>query len=121
VADNLADGLEQIAAPHPKEELMTARTTAKNTGPRRPRKPAVKMIPEQPPVQTEIRLNGAIRFANMLYNVTLEQADDGQVTLVGTLNPTLIEAPEPKFMHFGDDPRDGTEIIQQVHSGRRDT
>lgn len=114
-------GVEQIAAALPKEDTMPTRATAKNTGTRKPKRPEVKLVPERPPVAVEIRLNRAIRFANMLYNVTLDQDDDGQVTLIGTLNPTLIEEPEPKFVHFGDDPRDGTDVIQQVHSGRRDT
>ena len=110
-----------------------ATKTAGNGTPARPRKAPAKaapkpaaaapesapLVPATPPVRIEIRIDGAIRFANFVYNPTLV-SEDGTVTLTGSLEPTMVAAPPVRPpVQFFDDARNGEEIITQVHSGRR--
>jgi hypothetical protein len=80
-------------------------------------------VPASPPIRAEIRLGGRIRFTDNVYDVRLEQDEEsGVVTFTASLRPTLVDAPpvRPREV-FGSDPRDGTDVILQAHSGRRDT
>lgn len=83
------------------------------------KKTAPPQVPAGPPVRVEIRVGGRIRFADNCYDIQLEQTN-GQISLTAALKPTMVDAPPPRPQQkFGEDPRDGEEIIQQVHSGRR--
>ncbi len=101
---------------------MPARTAATTgTAPkRRVTKTKRPQVPTSPPVQVEVRIAGRIKFAAACYDVQLKSDDDGMVTLSASMNPVLMDAPpEQAPERFGVDPRDGTEVIEQVHSGRR--
>ncbi len=86
-------------------------------------KAAVPQVPAGPPVRLEVRLDGKVRFANNCYDVQLSQ-DEDTVTLGAALKPRMVDAAPPTParppQRFGDDPRDGEEIIQRIHSGRLD-
>ena len=83
----------------------------------------LKQVPAGPPMRVEIRIAGRIRFADTCYGVLLDRDDDkGEVTFVGALQPAAevddaptMRAPEK----WGEDVRDGEDVIQQVHSGSR--
>jgi hypothetical protein len=85
--------------------------------------PAPQVVKSQP-VAVEVRINGRVRFSNLVYDPELAISDDEtQVWLRADLNPTWIDAkPLPPPTRFVDqnDPRDGEKIITRVHSGRRD-
>jgi hypothetical protein len=79
----------------------------------------VEQKPASPPVRVEIRVAGRIKFANDCYDVDLQQADD-VLKLTAALHPTMVDvAPARPPERFGEDPREGTEVIHQVHSGSR--
>jgi hypothetical protein len=73
------------------------------------------------PTSVEIRINGKIKLAQLVYDPHITM-DDEQITFTADVNPTWIERPLPAPTRFTEqgDPRDGEEIIMQVHSGRRD-
>lgn len=78
-----------------------------------------RKIPAGPPVRVEIRINGRVRFANTCYGFELGQ-DEETMWLEGSLVPTLVDKPTPTTANkFGDDVRDGEQVLTQVHSGRR--
>jgi hypothetical protein len=87
----------------------------------RAKKPAPKRNMNGPSGRVEIRINGTVRFANFCYGILLEQDEDGEVTFLGSLQapPAPPAAPAAPPQRWGEDIRDGEEIIQQVHSGRR--
>lgn len=78
--------------------------------------------PDQQPISSatrvEVRLDGRVRFSNDCYDVSLSQEND-VFKLTGALHPTLVDVEPVPPERFGDDPRDGEEVIQQVHSGSR--
>jgi hypothetical protein len=81
----------------------------------------VEQRPATPAVRVEIRVAGRIRFSNDCYDVDLSQADD-VLKLTAALHPTMVDvAPPlaPARVEFADDPRDGDQVIEQVHSGSR--
>lgn len=110
-----ASGVDQCAAPYPKVETMPTKATAKKTA-------APKMVPWSQPLRVDIRIAGRLLFTNNCWGVELKQNDDGTVTFSATTNIEHVAAPPTPAApeRFGDDIRDGQEIIQQVHSGRRD-
>jgi hypothetical protein len=89
--------------------------------------PAVQQIPASPPVQVEIRVDGRVRFRQVCFAPQLSM-DDDTVAFGASLQPVLVDAPAAsatvvrppeRFGDLANDPRDGNEVIQQVHSGRR--
>ena len=87
-----------------------------------PRKSAPKpeQVPAGPPVRVEIRVGGRVQFANECFGPQLV-VDGDVVKFIAALEPVLVDAPvERPPERFGDDPRDGEQVIQRVHSGRRD-
>lgn len=84
--------------------------------------PAAEQVPASPPVRVEIRIGGRIRFSQDCYDTDLVMEND-TVRFNAALHPTLVDvaaAPPPRPAEkFGTDPRDGDEVILQVHSGRR--
>jgi hypothetical protein len=100
-----------------------------------PRKaaPTKAAKPAHPPVQTydevvksqptsvEIRINGRVRFSNLVYDPKIQQTDE-QVTFTADMQPTWLQRALPAQTRFVEqaDPRDGEDIIHRVHSGRRD-
>lgn len=80
-------------------------------------KPTVK-VEEAPPVLVEIRVGGKVRFRQDVYNVELS-AEDDVLKLTGALHPTFVSVNMQPPEKFGDDPREGEEVIMQVHSGKR--
>jgi hypothetical protein len=73
------------------------------------------------PVIAEIRINGRVKFSNYVYDPHIDMTDE-TITFTADLNPTWIERSLPAPTRFTEqaDPRDGEDIIMQVHSGRRD-
>jgi hypothetical protein len=80
-----------------------------------------EQVVKSQPVPCEIRINGRIRFANLIYDPAFQMTDQ-TVTFTADLEPTWIERQLPEPTRFVDqaDPRDGEDIIMKVHSGRRD-
>lgn len=80
-----------------------------------------EQVVKSQPVSCEIRINGKIRFANLVYDPGFDMTEE-QLTFTADLNPTWIEHALPAPTRFVEqtDPRDGEEIIMRVHSGRRD-
>jgi hypothetical protein len=77
--------------------------------------------PATPPVRVEIRVGGKVRFSNDCYDPALRM-EDNVVHFDAALHPTMVDvAPKLAPQRFGDDPRDGDVVIQQVHSGSRKT
>lgn len=108
--------------------------TAKATpGRKAPAKAAPAKAPAHPPAQTydevvksqpksvEIRIDGKVKLAQLVYDPHITMNGE-QVTFTADLNPTWIERALPAPTRFTEqaDPRDGDEVILQVHSGRRD-
>jgi hypothetical protein len=92
---------------------------AKKAAPVTPPRP---QIPRAQPEKVEIRVNGRIQFANLVYEPRFDVTDD-TLTFTADRNPTWIDAPPvppPTRFAAQDDPRDGEQIIHRVHSGRRD-
>jgi hypothetical protein len=84
-------------------------------------KKQVETAPATPPRRVEIRVDGRVRFSNDVYDVELTQEND-VVKFTGALHPTLVEVakrPPERFDDRSDDPRDGEEVIQKVHTGSR--
>ena len=95
---------------------MTARSKAAAA-------PAAEQVPKSPPIRVEIRIAGRVRFAQDVYEPSF-YVSDALVTFNADLQPTMVDAAPPvrpptRFIDQND-PRDGEEIIQTVHSGRRD-
>jgi hypothetical protein len=87
------------------------------------RKTPAKQVPRSAPVRVEIRVAGRIRFADDVYEPQVDITDD-TVSWSADRKPTMVDElpparPPTRFIDQ-DDPRDGEEIIQKVHSGRRD-
>lgn len=98
---------------------MSTRAAAKRTAPAADAAPLAEQVPESPPVRVEIRIGGRVRFADTVYAHLLE-SENGEVKFTGSLAPVLVDAPVLRAPErFLEDPRNGTELIQQVHSGRR--
>jgi hypothetical protein len=76
-------------------------------------------VPASPPIRVEIRYNGRIKFAGSVYDPAIEQDDDG-VKLTASSEPRMVKAPTQAPVRFEDDARNQEEVIQRVHSGRRD-
>lgn len=79
-------------------------------------------VPKSQPIRVEIRIDGRVRFANFVYDPTFDITDE-QIVLTADCNPTWIEPPKlnpPTRFVEREDARNGEEIIQRVHSGRRD-
>lgn len=74
-------------------------------------------VEQSPPVRVEIRIGGRIRFADDVYNPLLS-AEDDLLKLTGALHPTMVSVEIRPPERFGDDPREGEEVILQVHSGK---
>jgi hypothetical protein len=79
---------------------------------------AVEQRPASPPRRVEIRVGGRVAFANDCYDVSLAVADD-VVKFSAALHPTMVDVATRPPQRFGDDPRDGDEVIQRVHTGSR--
>lgn len=78
-------------------------------------------VPSSLPVRVEVRINGRVQFSNVCWNPTMT-ADGEKIIFAAALQPVLVDAPEPQEApqhEFEHDARNGDEIIQQVHSGRR--
>lgn len=77
--------------------------------------------PETPPRRVEIRVDGRVRFAQDCYDVELSLEDD-VLKLTGALHPTLVEVAKnpPQRFDPDNDPRDGEEVIQKVHTGSQE-
>lgn len=78
-------------------------------------------VPQSQPVRVEVRIDGRVRFANAVYDPTFEITDE-QIVLTADLQPTWIDPPKlraPTRFIEQEDERNGTEIIQRVHDGRR--
>jgi hypothetical protein len=90
--------------------------TKANAGKGRPQ------VPASAPVRVEIRVNGRVLFSNVCYSPDMRMDEEnGRVGFAASLNPTMVDAPlPPPQVPFSVDPRNGEDIIQQVHSGRRD-
>lgn len=86
---------------------MAARRNSKGTA----------KVEQSPPVRVEIRVGGRIRFADDVYNVVLS-AEDDLLSLTGALHPTMVSVEIRPPQRFGDDPREGEEVLLQVHSGK---
>jgi hypothetical protein len=71
-------------------------------------------------MRVEIRVGGRVLFSQDCYDVELGVEDD-VVKLNGALHPTLVEVTKnpPTRFEPDDDPRDGEEVIQKVHTGSR--
>lgn len=79
-------------------------------------------IPRAQAQRLEIRIDGRVRYANAVYEPTIDEVD-GQIVITGDLNPTWVEPPKlnpPTRFVERDDVRNGEEVIQRVHTGRRD-
>ena len=89
--------------------------TAQNTG--------TEQVQAAPAVRVEVRIGGRLRFSNDVYSPSFDIGED-RVTFSADLAPTFVDKPTmlrpPTRFVDQTDPRDGEEIIQTVHSGRRD-
>jgi hypothetical protein len=82
-----------------------------------PAKP--KQVPQSPAVRVEVRVGGRVKFSQDVYDPSLT-TDDDVLHFSAALQPTLVDVkPTRPPTRFGDDPRDGDTVIQQVHSGSR--
>lgn len=84
--------------------------------------PKVEQVPAGPPIRVEIRVGRRIMFADEVYEPAFDITDDA-VTFTAGKHPRMIDPPQlraPTRFIDQTDPRDGEQIIQQVHSGRRD-
>lgn len=81
------------------------------------------MRPKSPPVRVEVRIGGKLRFANDVYEPSLVN-DELTVLLTAALKPTMVpvqEAPAGSQRdEFAADPRNGTQILMQIHNGVRE-
>jgi hypothetical protein len=75
-------------------------------------------VPQSKPQRVEIRVDGRVRFSDECWDVELSQ-ENSLLKLNAALHPTLMSFKANPPERFGDDPRDGEEVIQKVHSGRR--
>ena len=76
-------------------------------------------VEQQPPVLLEIRIGGRVKFRNEVYNPELISEDE-TLTLSAALHPTMISVQKRPPERFGEDPREGEDVILQVHSGRQE-
>jgi hypothetical protein len=89
--------------------------------------PTRKAKPEQvqasPPVRVDVRIGGRLRFSDNVYSPSFDIGENA-ISFTADLAPTMVDKPAPSrpATRFIDqtDPRDQEEIIQTVHSGRRD-
>lgn len=75
-------------------------------------------VEQSPSVRVEIRVGGRVRFSNDVYDVQLVQ-DESTISLTAATHPTMVNVATRPPERFGTDPRDGEEVIQKVHTGRR--
>jgi hypothetical protein len=86
---------------------------------RSPKAPPPVLKPKSPPRRVEIRIDGRLQFIQDCYDIALT-LDNDVVTFTAAVQPTMVSAPtKGPSMRFDDDPRDGEEVIQKVHSGRQ--
>jgi hypothetical protein len=66
----------------------------------------------------EVRVGGRVIFAQDCWDVHLGVEDD-VLKISAALHPTLVEVAKNPPQRFtpDDDPRDGEEVIQKVHTG----
>ena len=74
--------------------------------------------PASPPQRVEVRVGGRVLFAQDCYDVELG-VDADVLKLSAALHPTLVEVSKAPPQRFDpdNDPRDGEEVIQRVHTG----
>jgi hypothetical protein len=74
--------------------------------------------PASAPQRVEVRVGGRVLFAQDCYDVTLD-ADSNVLKLQAALHPTLVEVAKAPPQRFDpdNDPRDGEEVLQKVHTG----
>jgi hypothetical protein len=71
-----------------------------------------------PAQRVEVRVGGRVLFSQDCWDVTLD-ADSHVLKLQAALHPTLVEVAKnpPQRFDPDNDPRDGDEVIQRVHTG----
>lgn len=75
----------------------------------------VEKVPASRPVRMDVRVDGRVKFSNVVYAPQFEVGD--KLVITADMQPTLVD-PKPGVRFARDDPREGAETVMVVHDGR---